>query len=229
MWWLWVNFFSLVPLVDFLGKVEEDSMGKVLSMCCNEFLQPLVALLFILLVQCRHLQGVVQCFDFFHAGIVMATVTHLKVNQRSGLESDVSYNFKQVRGWKCTANIPCMAPFIVHQLISLLCRAWRVLNLFSPLALLFVQEPWLPALSPPASCICYPGCLSQSFQSQQDLRSNPSSHPESERRVQRREAHLTLSRRQTVDTCIWKNSPISSKMCLALLCSFSLLIPACKT
>jgi len=33
---------------------------------------------------------------------------------------------------------------------------------------------------------------------------------------------------ETVITCIWKNSPISSKMCLALLCSSSLLIPACR-
>lgn len=65
-------------------------MGKVLSVCCNEFLQPLVALLFVLLVQCWHLQGVVQCFDFFHAGSVVATVTCLKEKQRSGLDGDVT-------------------------------------------------------------------------------------------------------------------------------------------
>lgn len=175
-----IDSLSLVPLVDFLGKVEEDGMGKVLSMCCDEFLQPLVALLFILLVQCWHLKGVVERFDFFYAGIVMATVTRLKVNQRSGLEGDVGQNFKRGRGLSYTANIPCITPFVVHLLISLFCQVWKVLNLFSPPALLSVQESWLPAPSPPASCICYPGCLSQSSRSQQGLRSSLSSRPESE-------------------------------------------------
>lgn len=69
---------SLVPLVDLLGKVEEDGVGKVLGVRRDEFLQPLVALFFVLLVQCWHLQGVVQRFDFFHAGGVVATVTCLQ-------------------------------------------------------------------------------------------------------------------------------------------------------
>lgn len=69
---------SLVPLVDLLGKVEKDGVGKVLGVRRDEFLQPLVALLFVLLVQCWHLQGFVQCFDFFHADGVVAAVTRLK-------------------------------------------------------------------------------------------------------------------------------------------------------
>ncbi|MED6276390.1 hypothetical protein CHARACLAT_002458 [Characodon lateralis] len=46
---------SLVPLVDLLGEVEEDGVRKALSVLSDEFLQPLVALLFIRVIQRRHL------------------------------------------------------------------------------------------------------------------------------------------------------------------------------
>lgn len=46
---------SLVPLVDFFGKVKENRMRKVLCVAVDEFLQPLVALFFIGLVKCGHL------------------------------------------------------------------------------------------------------------------------------------------------------------------------------
>lgn len=78
---------SLVPLVDLLGKVEEDGVGKVLGVRRDEFLQPLVALLLVLLVQCWHLQGVVHCFDFFHAGGVVATVTCLEKKNKTKVRS----------------------------------------------------------------------------------------------------------------------------------------------
>lgn len=50
---------SLFPLIDFLGKVEEHSVRKVLSVTRDEFLQALVALVFVLAVEAWHLQDVV--------------------------------------------------------------------------------------------------------------------------------------------------------------------------
>lgn len=57
-------------------------MRKVLSVTGDEFLQPPVALLFILLEQCWHLQAVVQCFDFLHTSVVVAPVTCLRNKHR---------------------------------------------------------------------------------------------------------------------------------------------------
>lgn len=42
---------SLVSLVDFLGKIEENRVRKVLCVAGDEFLEALVASLFIFLVQ----------------------------------------------------------------------------------------------------------------------------------------------------------------------------------
>lgn len=63
-------------------------MRKVLSVASDEFLKPLVALVFISVVQCWHLQGFVQCFDLFHAGIIVAPVTRLR---RGGDEGEIEF------------------------------------------------------------------------------------------------------------------------------------------
>lgn len=52
-------------------------MREVLSVASDEFLQTLVALFLIFLIQRWQLQGVVQCFNLFHTGIIVASVTRL--------------------------------------------------------------------------------------------------------------------------------------------------------
>lgn len=69
---------SLTPLVDFVGKVQEDRVREVLCVSADEFLQPLVALFFVSVVERRHLQGVIQRFDSPHTLVVVAPVTRLR-------------------------------------------------------------------------------------------------------------------------------------------------------
>lgn len=52
-------------------------MRKVLSVLSDEFLQPLIALLFIGVIQHWHLEGVVELFDLCHAGLILAAVASL--------------------------------------------------------------------------------------------------------------------------------------------------------
>lgn len=69
---------SFTPLVDFVGKVQEDRVREVLCVSGDEFLQPLVALFFVSVVQCWHLQGMIQRFDSLHALVVVAPITRLR-------------------------------------------------------------------------------------------------------------------------------------------------------
>lgn len=69
---------SFTPLVDFVGKVQEDRVREVLCVSADEFLQPLVALFFVSVVQRRHLQGVIQRFDSPHTLVVVAPITRLR-------------------------------------------------------------------------------------------------------------------------------------------------------
>lgn len=114
----------------------------------------------------------------------------------------------------------------------------KLSHTFSPLVLPSVQVSWCPVHSPPASCICCPGYPCQSFQSLRGHHNNPGSHPVNDKHVlnvliyynQRRFESFEASKGLLyfTNTCIWKNSPISSKIVLALLCSASFSIPACN-
>lgn len=67
------NHASFVPLIDFLGKVEKNSMGKILSMSLDEVLESQVALFLILVVSERHFQSVIQCLhSLYTLGITLA-------------------------------------------------------------------------------------------------------------------------------------------------------------
>lgn len=75
-------------------------MREVLCVSADEFLQPLVALFFVSVVQRRHLQGVIQRFDSPHTLVVVAPVTRLR---RKGMLKSVWLHPGGEKDYICTS------------------------------------------------------------------------------------------------------------------------------
>lgn len=71
-----------IPLIDFLGKVKENSMGKVLSVPLDEVLESQIALFLILVVSERHFQCVVQSLHSLHTLSITPAITCLRTTQK---------------------------------------------------------------------------------------------------------------------------------------------------
>lgn len=151
---------SFVSLIDFLGKVKKNSMGKVLSVPLDEVLKSQITLFLVLVVSERHFQSVIQCLYSLHTLSITPAITCLIEAEK---DSEALLNETSVNARK-------NSPLIVF-LITL------ILVTFLPLALLFAQGSSPSVLSLQASCTYCPGCRCLSCLSLQGRHSNPNNHP----------------------------------------------------